>query len=165
MGMATGGGKGVRSEINVTPLVDVVLVLLIIFMVIVPLAQRGYDIEIPREASGTPNPEDSENQVVLSINQAECNITGPLTAAGLPPNCTVRVNKDQVKAIDLSKRMDEIFKNRKKSDKILFFAVQNSLNYEGVTAILDLARTGVGDDLRVAMVTDEKVAIDAGRSN
>ena len=47
MGMATGGGGGVRSEINVTPLVDVVLVLLIIFMVVTPLLQMGYEASIP----------------------------------------------------------------------------------------------------------------------
>jgi biopolymer transport protein TolR len=48
MGMAAGSGKGIKSDINVTPLVDVVLVLLIIFMVITPMLQRGKDVKLPR---------------------------------------------------------------------------------------------------------------------
>ena len=51
---STSGGAKLRSEINVTPLVDVVLVLLIIFMVVSPLLQRGFDLEVPREIEGPP---------------------------------------------------------------------------------------------------------------
>jgi biopolymer transport protein ExbD len=162
MGMNIGSSSGLNSDINVTPLVDVVLVLLIIFMVVTPLTQRGYDIDIPRESHDVVVPPDTVNkQVILSISETDCPITQPLGYGGLPPNCTVRINKDSVRLTDLPTKMGEIFKNRKKEDKILFLAAQEKLNYEGVVQILDMAKGGVGDDLRIGIVTDEKLATSA----
>ena len=159
MAMNVSSGSGLNADINVTPLVDVVLVLLIIFMVVTPLTQRGYDIEIPREAQQTtPQPEDNK-QVILAINENDCPITTPLGSAGLPPGCKVRINKDVVSLSQLSTKMNDIFKNRKASDKILFIAAQEKLNYEGVVQILDMARSGAGEDLKIGIVTDEKLAM------
>src|SRR5688500_7480802 len=67
MGMSTGKGDGLNSEINVTPLVDVMLVLLIIFMVTAPMLQTGVDLELPQaEASAVP---DEEGKLILSIDK------------------------------------------------------------------------------------------------
>ena len=73
MGMAT-GGKGVTADINVTPLIDVVLVLLIIFMVITPMLQKGFSVNLP-EGADPEAKSDDQDDVILSLacnNQASC---------------------------------------------------------------------------------------------
>jgi biopolymer transport protein TolR len=159
MGMDAGGGGTLKSDINVTPLVDVVLVLLIIFMVITPLTQRAYDIEIPREAPPTQTPPDADTkQTILAVNEQECPISTFMGPGGLPPSCVVRINKEPCPISDLARRMGEILKNRKGSEKVLFLAAEEKLNYEGIVRILDVAKTGAGDDLKIGIVTDERLA-------
>ena len=70
MAMGGGGGTGVRSEINITPLVDVVLVLLIIFMVATPILHKGLDVEVPPKVEITgPPPESEKNQLVITVKR------------------------------------------------------------------------------------------------
>src|SRR5258708_15225277 len=66
MGMAVGASKGVKNDINITPLVDVVLVLLIIFMVITPMLQRGRDVHLPK-AKQTGDDKQQADPLVLSV--------------------------------------------------------------------------------------------------
>src|SRR6476469_2420176 len=69
MGMAAGGKKGVKADINITPLVDVVLVLLIIFMVVTPMLQRGKDVKLP-SAAKNKNPEGkSPDPMIVSVTK------------------------------------------------------------------------------------------------
>jgi len=67
MGMDVGGRGGVKSDINVTPLVDVVLVLLIIFMVVTPMLQKGKDVQLPVTSNPDKKPSDEKNEVLVSV--------------------------------------------------------------------------------------------------
>jgi biopolymer transport protein ExbD len=67
--MDVGGGGGVKSDINVTPLVDVVLVLLIIFMVVTPMLQKGKDVLLPVTANPEESKSEEENEVLVSVTQ------------------------------------------------------------------------------------------------
>ena len=154
MAMNVGNDGGFASEINITPLVDVVLVLLIIFMVIVPVMMRGYEMDIPGETVATAAPEDRPEQIVLSIDLAACLMLEPVESPGLPADCTVRLNDDSVAVADLAGRVSETFTSREPADRVLFLAAHDRLNYEGVMRILDSARSGV-EGLRVGLVTQE----------
>ncbi|HSS76463.1 MAG TPA: biopolymer transporter ExbD, partial [Thermoanaerobaculia bacterium] len=68
MAMNVGGSGGIRSEINITPLVDVVLVLLIIFMVAVPLLQMGYPVQVPPKVETAAPPPQSDDQVIVRLD-------------------------------------------------------------------------------------------------
>jgi biopolymer transport protein ExbD len=141
----TGSGSSLQSEINITPLVDVVLVLLIIFMVVVPLLLEGYDVDIPRTATEALPLQVEESQVILSVVPTACAILGPPAGEGLPAECRVTLADQEIPAAELSGRVTEILGVRPSEKRVLFLAIDDRLNYEGVLRILDLAKTGVPD--------------------
>ena len=143
-------GSNLQSEINITPLVDVVLVLLIIFMVVVPLLMEGYDIDIPRASADRSAPV-AESQLILSIGSATCPILAPPAGEGIPKNCQVTLADQQIPVAELPSRVASILGGRPPEQRALFLAVDDRLNYEAVLRIIDLAKSGV-EDLKIEFV-------------
>jgi biopolymer transport protein ExbD len=122
MAFAGGGGKGrVRSDINITPLVDVVLVLLIIFMVMTPVLLKKMDLQVPEKVDSDVQTSASD-QVVLSI-----------AADG-----TVAINKEPVPRESLAVKMTDVLHARR--EKVVFFDIDDRANYSEVVKIMDDTR-------------------------
>ena len=122
MAISTGNKGGVTSEINVTPMIDVMLVLLIIFMIVTPLIAAGFKATLPRGANLDKDPE-GEGEVVLGIDA-----DGNYFLNGSP--IREEVLKDQLTAIFSSR--DE--------DKLLYLKADNQLKYGRVQQAVELAR-------------------------
>ena len=150
----SGSGSELNSEINITPLVDVVLVLLIIFMVVVPMLLQGYDVNIPKASAQTVPTEAESSQVILNITPATCEVLLPPPGDnGLPADCRVSLDEQETPVKDLSVRVAEIMSDRPPEQHVLFLVAEDRVNYEAVLRIVDLAKSGV-DDLRIEFVTD-----------
>ena len=145
-------GSGLQSEINITPLVDVVLVLLIIFMVVVPLLMQGYDVNIPKASTSATPAQSEESRLILVISATNCRILGPLAGEGLPTDCRVILGDQKIPAAELPARVAEILGSRPPAKRVLFLAADDRLNYEAVLRVLDLAKSGV-EDLKVEFIT------------
>ena len=144
-------GSSLQSEINITPLVDVVLVLLIIFMVVVPLLMQGYDVNIPRASAEVKPAEALDSQLILKIGPTACPLLAPPAGEGVPADCQVTLNDKQIPAAELSARVAQNLSGRPSEEHVLFLAADDRLNYEGVLRLIDLAKSGV-EDLKIEFV-------------
>jgi biopolymer transport protein TolR len=147
-------GSGLQSEINITPLVDVVLVLLIIFMVVVPLLMQGYDVDMPRSSAAPVPAQAAESRLILSIVPTSCSILEPQVGEGLPADCRVTLANKSIPAGELPTRVAEILGGQPTEKRVLFLVADDRLNYEGVLRILDLAKSGV-EDLKIEFITTD----------
>ncbi|HEY3203392.1 MAG TPA: biopolymer transporter ExbD [Thermoanaerobaculia bacterium] len=133
MAMGVGGPPGeYKSDINITPLVDVVLVLLIIFMVITPLLQMGYDVKVPPKnpPQGGPPPTD-------------------LIIVSLAPQNKIYLNKDEVNVQTLALRLTDILKNR--ANKTVFFSGDDAANYGEVIRVMDICRNAGAKSMGIVL--------------
>jgi biopolymer transport protein TolR len=133
MALAAGKPGEFKSDINITPLVDVVLVLLIIFMVITPLLQMGYDVKVPPKAPPQDQPTVPPDLIILSLTPAN----------------KIYLNKEEVNTQTLALRLTEILKNR--ANKTIFFSGDDAANYGEVIKVMDLARNAGAKNMGIVM--------------
>ena len=139
------GSSGVKSDINVTPFVDIVLVLLIIFMVVTPMLSRALDVAVPPKTEQI-TPQDPTEQLIISVK-------GPSN----PPK--VFLNREEIPGgLDgVKDRIAELMKGRR--EKIVFFTADSDLVYQDVVNVMDKIREG---GAQLGLITDENLDVTQG---
>jgi biopolymer transport protein TolR len=136
MAMAGGGTDHLTNEINVTPMIDVLLVLLIIFMMVIPMSRKAIDLQLPDPTPDETNSGPPPSQIVMEV---------------LPGN-TFRINSQPVTKADLPKKLKEIYDPR--PEKIIFVKGDPAVKYSDVIWAMDAAR---GAGVKVIGMTPKDV--------
>ena len=139
MGMSAGGGNKYSSDINVTPMVDVMLVLLIIFMVVTPMLQSGVTVTIPKS---------------LNPDEDAAIIKETAMVVAIPDNGIYYVGKDPVTRDRLTEKIKGMLENRKLEDRVVYIKGGNLVNYGSIVETISAIRDAGVD--RIGLVTDKK---------
>ena len=137
MSMQLGSSAGIKSDINVTPLVDVMLVLLIIMMIIAPLLQKGVDVRLPIAVNSASKPE-TQDQTVL----------------GIKADKTTWINGVEVRKEELRSRLEAILETKK--EKLILIKADEDAPYSAIMDAMDTLRASGIED--VGLITDSKSA-------
>jgi biopolymer transport protein TolR len=135
MSMSLGSNTGVKSDINVTPLVDVMLVLLIIMMIIAPLLQKGVDVRLP-----------------IAINSASKPETQDQTVLGIKADKTVWLNGVEIRKEEMRQRLEAILETKK--EKLILIKADEDAPYSAIMDAMDTLRASGIED--VGLITDSK---------
>ncbi len=128
MGMAVGGGGGPKSDINMTPMIDVLLVLIIIFMVITPLTPKGLEALVPQPPPPNSKPNQADDRTIVVI---------------IDKDHSMMINTEPVQEALLGKRLEDIFKTR--AERVMFVKGDPDIEYKWVADVIDIAH-GAGID-------------------
>ncbi len=136
MSMNVGGKKGSMSDINITPYIDILLVLLIIFMVITPVRQMDLDVKVPQTSdTKDPNAKPDPSVIVVSVGDS----------------AQIAINQEPTSIGNLGTKLQEIYSAR--ANKNMFISASAKLPYGDVVRIIDIAKgAGVGD---IGLLTEE----------
>jgi biopolymer transport protein TolR len=136
MSMQVGTKGGPKSDINITPYIDILLVLLIIFMVITPVRQMDLDVKVPQTSQEENGPKTVDpNVIVVSIGES----------------AKIAINQEETTIAQLGSKLQEIYSKR--ANKNMFVSASAKLPYGDVVRVIDIAKgAGVGD---VGLLTEE----------
>ena len=136
MAFTSGGSGGLTNEINVTPMIDVLLVLLIIFMMVIPMSRKAIDLQLPDPTPDDTNSGPPPSQIVMEV---------------LPGN-TFKINSQPFTKAELPKKLKEIYDPR--PEKIIFVKGDPAVKYSDVIWAMDAAR---GAGVKVIGMTPKDV--------
>ena len=138
MAMSLGGSGGPKADINMTPMIDVLLVLIIIFMVITPLTPKGLEALVPQPAPPNQKTDADQRTVVIDIHKDK----------------SMMINTEATDEVKLGPRLEEIFKTR--AERVVFVKGDPDLEFQVVAKVIDIAK-GVGID-KVGLMTPQMEA-------
>jgi biopolymer transport protein TolR len=146
MSMTSGTSKELRAEINVTPFIDILLVLLIIFMVIQPIALRGLDTLVPQPPKSPEQAEQPQAIAVQVLGDREHGVT-------------YKINQASLNKLDIQPRLSQIFATR--TDKSIFIQGDATLDFSSVADIIDYGHQAGVDN--IGIITPQATALQRTR--
>jgi biopolymer transport protein TolR len=134
MAMTTGGGGGYSSDINVTPMIDILLVLLIIFMVIVPTVPHGLDALVPQPPKNPQKQQEPNDRTIV----VQVLYTGK-------PTPDYKINETPVQKSELLAKLTEIYSNR--AERVMFIKGEDNVDFRSVAEVIDIGKAANVDHI------------------